>query len=243
MDKFRLAVAVALLALFATAVTPARAGTITLDGTMSLVWQYDLSTGSFNTVGPLTAAVQIVIDDTPTGGTIVFSPDTIRTYLVGVQVYTSWPSLLGYADLVESDDIAFVQSGSGLWELSLEEDWSGNPGTELGMYFLFPSTGDPANFTPADLDSYLLSQVGSSWGTRMDGGGLQNYLNGPLTSVTINDNAVPEPSYGLVAGILIAVAAAVSHKRPFSGRPPAPRPSAQAWAAVSRRFAPAARWP
>ena len=71
---------------------------------------------------------------------------------------------------------------------------------------------DPANFTSADLDSILLAYAGGSWSMRDDGAGLQGLLSGRLNSVTIDP--VPEPSYNLVTGILIAAAYAVKNTAP-----------------------------
>ena len=67
-----------LIGLTAMAFAPAYADTITLNFTMAMVWQYNLGTSTFDSIQPLTMDVQAVIDDQVTG-TIVFSPDTIRT--------------------------------------------------------------------------------------------------------------------------------------------------------------------
>ena len=58
-----------------------------------------------------------------------------------------------------------------------------------------PLMTDPNNFTSAEFDSILLSQIhaGEAWGMRDDGSGLQNLLGGTITSVTVVGQ-VPEPT-------------------------------------------------
>jgi hypothetical protein len=207
------------LCLTAIAVMPLRASTITLDGTMSLVWQYDLTTNSFNTVAPLTVNVHVTIDDQVTGR-LVFSPQTIRTYFGSVEIDSPLFNLLGFdtSTLIETGSGSSAQgnnSTNDTW-LTFSEDLRANTFSEERLIeFGSPPMTDPANFTSADLDADLLQIAASGqWGMRDDGGGLQNLLSGSLTSITI-DNATPEPSYSLLAGVLIAAAATISHRRTF----------------------------
>lgn len=212
----------AFLCLAATAVMPLRASTITLDGTMSLVWQYDLTTSSFNTVAPLTVNVHATIEDQVTG-TLVFSPQTIRTFFGSVEIDSPLFSLLGF------DTSILIETGSGssaqgnnstndTW-LTFSEDLTANTfSEERWIEFGSPPMTDPANFTSADLDADLLAIAASGrWGMRDDGGGLQNLLSGSLTSITI-DNATPEPSFSLLVGALLAAAATISRRRPSHNR-------------------------
>jgi hypothetical protein len=61
---------------------------------MSLVWQYDLATSTFNAVPPLTMNIHVTIDD-QVSGRLVFSPDTVRTFFGPVHIDSPLFTLLG----------------------------------------------------------------------------------------------------------------------------------------------------
>ena len=221
-----------LIGLTAMAFAPAYADTITLNFTMAMVWQYNLGTSTFDSIQPLTMDVQAVIDDQVTG-TIVFSPDTIRTNFGAARIDSPLSGLidLGYdvSTLAYSTSGMSAQGNNGSFNetwLTISEELSGSGydwEKSLENNDVPPMT-DPANFTTADLESLLFSEVGVSglWSYREDidypgGGGLQNYFSAVLDSVSVDD-AVPEPSYEAAIVILVGAGALYLRRRTISSR-------------------------
>lgn len=178
---------------------------------MSLSWQYDLNTDSFNTVAPLTMNVRLTVNN-QISGQLVFGPDTVRTFFGPVQIESPLFSLLGFdtSSLVSVNSGSAAQGNNGAqnysW-LSFGEDFSGNTFTESrNIQFGGPPMVDPFAFTSANLREYLLlAAVGGTWGMRDDGARLQNLLQGTIDSITIS-NEVPEPSLNILVGSGIAAA-------------------------------------
>lgn len=180
-----------------------RASIITIDGTMSLAWQYDLATNEFNNITLPVMDVQVVINDTNlVGGNGSYN-------LTGVEIDDSLFGLLGYdtsawAELDNSANISNETSWNETW-ITFVEDLSGpDGGDERWMEFNSgPLMADPNNFTSAEFEADLFSQayVGGSWGMRDDGNGLQNLISGTIDSITVTDTSTPEPTTAVFFGI------------------------------------------
>lgn len=165
-------------------IAPLCASQITIDGTMSLVWQYDLTTNQFNNVTMPVMPVHVVINESvPVGVT--------GSYNVGSVTITE-PLYANSTALYNSTGILNEPSWQETW-ITLVDSYSND--FRWMEFNNGPLMTNPNNFTSAEFESILFTQVyaGASWGMRDDGNGLQNLLGGTITSVTISNQA-PEPT-------------------------------------------------
>lgn len=163
---------------------PLCAAQITIDGTMSLVWQYDLHMNQFNTVNISVMPVQVVINESvPTGSNGRY---TVGNVSILAPLYAPTPASIGSASIWNEP------SWNETW-ITLEQDFSSDARwMEFNNGALMTN---PDNFTSAEFESILFSQihVGGSWGMRDDGQGLQNLLGGTISTITVTSDA-PEPA-------------------------------------------------
>ena len=175
-----------------------KADTIWIEGTMSLVWQYDLSTNAFNSVVPVTIPVSLAISDEVTGQ-IDFGGGTVRTLFGPVHISSTLFDLLGYSSIgiTSGNSGGSAQGNNGTWNatwLTFSEELAGPSYSEARwISFDAPAMPDPYTYGPADLKNDLIFRAGQPWGMRNDGAGLQNLLQGTISSVWVETPGVPEP--------------------------------------------------
>jgi|ERR1035437_5612542 hypothetical protein len=181
-----------------------RANVITIDGTMSLAWEYNLNTNTNVDISLPVMDIRVLIDDgSPRIGIWNY------TFFNSVEIDSPLFGLLGYdtSSWIELDNLAEASnepSWNSTW-LTFVEDLSGiGGGDERWMEFNSgPMMADPNNFTSAEFEATLFSQafVGGQWGLRDDGNGVQNLLSGTINSITVTDTtSTPEPTTAILFG-------------------------------------------
>jgi hypothetical protein len=123
-----------------------RASIITIDGTMSLVWQYNLTTSAFTDITLPEMDVQLVINDNDIVG------DSGRYSLSGAQIDDPLFELMGYniSAWNEVDNSAFIwnePSWNATWTTFVEDLSGPDGGDERWMEFNNgPLMTDPSSF-------------------------------------------------------------------------------------------------
>lgn len=187
-----------------------------MQGNMTLQWQYDLATNNFNSVPDLTIPVTLAISDETTGQ-IDFGGGTVRTLFGPVHIDAGLFQALGLGstNFTASYNGGSAQGNNGIWNatwLTFSEELQG-PSWAEARWIAFDASAmaDPYSYGPLDLQNDLIHRTGEVWGMRIDGGGLQNYLRGTISSISVTD--VPEPSTQILlgSGLLCLVLLARAH--------------------------------